>query len=147
MASPCSALMVKEIQAKHRKSGKDTGPSNDGRSDLYVICSNNASGEPQQRTSHRILQPNVLCLEPWPLSNMSIVTKIKKDDDKHVDEFKTATEDERQVVIDRHHELAHEQDSYTVDFDGITDPNNPIAWSKMRKWCTVSLLSGMMLVV
>ena len=40
-----------------------------------------------------------------------------------------------------------ERDPYIVDFEGPDDPASPATWSKTRKWCTVGLLSSMMLVV
>lgn len=41
----------------------------------------------------------------------------------------------------------HERDPYIMDFVGPDDPASPATWSKSRKWCTVGLLSSMMLVV
>lgn len=40
-----------------------------------------------------------------------------------------------------------ERDLYIVDFEDPDDPASPATWSKTRKWCTVGLLSSMMLVV
>lgn len=39
-----------------------------------------------------------------------------------------------------------EVDRYVVDFDGPDDPEDPLNWSKTRKWCLVGLISAMTLV-
>ena len=72
---------------------------------------------------------------------------MKEKDNEQVDKLKMATENDCEAVIDQRHKSLQEQNSYIVEFDGTTDPSDPIAWSKTCKWCTVSLLSSMMLVV